>query len=79
MKEKNFQNNINSKSLDELTMELNQVIENSEKETNLENSIEDYQKLIKLNNVIEKKFQSISKNISSETREKISKILKKHD
>jgi|TARA_B100000929_G_scaffold195555_1_gene155087 exonuclease VII small subunit len=79
MKEKNFQNNINSKSLDELTMELNKVIENLEKETNLENSIEDYQKLIKLNNVIEKKFQSISKNISSETREKISKILKKHD
>ena len=79
MKEKNFQNNINSKSLDELTMELNQVIENLEKEINLENSIEDYQKLIKLNNVIEKKFQSISKNISSETREKISKILKKHD
>ncbi len=77
MKEKNFQNNINSKSLDELTMELNKVIENLEKETNLENSIEDYQKLIKLNNVIEKKFQSISKNISSETREKISKILKK--
>ena len=79
MKEKNFQNNINSKSLDKLTMELNKVIENLEKETNLENSIEDYQKLIKLNNVIEKKFQSISKNISSETREKISKILKKHD
>ena len=79
MKEKNFQNNINSKSLDELTMELNKVIENLEKETNLENSIEDYQKLIKLNNIIEKKFQSISKNISSETREKISKILKKHD
>ena len=79
MKEKNFQNNINSKSLDELTMELNKVIENLEKETNLENSIEDYQKLIKLNNVIEKKFQSISKNISSETREKISKILKKYD
>jgi len=79
MKEKNFQNNINSKSLDELTIELNQVIENLEKETNLENSIEDYQKLIKLNNIIEKKFQSISKNISSETREKISKILKKND
>ena len=79
MKEKNFQNNINSKSLDELTIELNQVIENLEKEINLENSIEDYQKLIKLNNIIEKKFQSISKNISSETREKISKILKKND
>ena len=69
MKDKNFQNNINSKSIDELTMELvNQIIENLEKEKNLENSIEDYQKLIKLNNIIEKKFQTNSKNISSETK-----------
>ena len=58
MKDKNFQNNINSKSIDELTMELNQIIENLEKEKNLDNSIEDYQKLIKLNNIIEKKFQA---------------------
>ena len=79
MKEKNFQNNINSKSLDELTMELNKIIENLEKEKNLENSIEDYQKLIKLNNIIEKKFKFISKNISFETRDKIKKIIKKND
>ena len=79
MKEKNFQNNINLKSLDELTMELNKVIENLEKEKNLENSIEDYQKLIKLNNIIEKKFQAQSKNISTETKDKINKIIKKHD
>ena len=77
MKEKNFQNNINSKSLDELTMELNKIIENLEKEKNLENSIEDYQKLIKLNNIIERKFQVSSKNISSETKDKINKIIKK--
>ena len=79
MKEKNFQNNINSKSLDELTMELNKIIENLEKEKNLENSIEDYQKLIKLNNIIEKKFKATSKNISSETKDKIKKIIKKYD
>ena len=79
MKEKNFPNNNNLESLDELTKEVSQIIESLEKEKNLENSIEDYQKLIKLNNIIEKKFQSISKNISSETREKISKILKKND
>jgi len=79
MKEKNFQNNINSKSLDELTMELNKIIENLEKEKNLENSIEDYQKLIKLNNIIEKKFKATSKNISSETKDKIEKIIKKND
>ena len=79
MKDKNFQNNINSKSIDELTMELNQIIENLEKEKNLDNSIEDYQKLIKLNNIIEKKFQAESKNISTETKNKIDKLIKKHD
>ena len=79
MKEKNFPNNNNTESLDELTTELNKIIENLEKEKNLENSIEDYQKLIKLNNIIEKKFQAKSKNISSETKDKINKIIKKHD
>ena len=79
MKEKNFPNNNDLKSLDELTKEVNQIIENLEKEKNLENSIEDYQKLIKLNNIIERKFQSSSKNISSETKDKINKIIKKND
>ena len=79
MKEKNFQNNIDAKSLEELTKEINQIIESLENEKNLENSIEDYQKLVKLNNIIEKKFQSMSKNISTETRDKINKVLKKYD
>ena len=52
MKEKNFPNNNNLESLDELTKEVNQIIESLEKEKNLENSIEDYQKLIKLNKII---------------------------
>ena len=77
MKEKNFPNNNNLESLDELTKEVNQIIESLEKEKNLENSIEDYQKLIKLNKIIEKKFQANSKNISSETKDKIEKIIKK--
>ena len=77
MKEKNLTNNNNLKSLDELTNEANQIIENLEKEKNLENAIEDYQKLIKLNNIIERKFQASSKNISSETKDKINKIIKK--
>ena len=77
MKEKNFPNNNNLESLDELTKEVNQIIENLEKEKNLENSIEDYQKLIKLNKIIEKKFQTNSKNISLETKDKIEKIIKK--
>ena len=77
MKEKNFPNNNNSESLEELTKEASQIIETLEKEKNLENSIEDYQKLIKLNNIIERKFQASSKNISSETKDKINKIIKK--
>ena len=77
MKEKNFPNNNNPESLDELTKEVNQIVESLEKEKNLENSIEDYQKLIKLNKIIEKKFQTNSKNISSETKDKIEKIIKK--
>jgi len=77
MKEKNFPNNNDSESLDELTKEVNQIIESLEKEKNLENSIEDYQKLIKLNKIIEKRFQTNSKNISSETKDKIEKIIKK--
>ena len=77
MKEKNFPNNNNLDSLDELTKEVNQIIENLEKEKNLENSIEDYQKLIKLNKIIEKKFQANLKNISSEAKAKIDKIIKR--
>ena len=77
MKEKNFPNNNNLESLDELTKEVSQIIENLEKEKNLENSIDDYQKLIKLNKIIEKKFQTNSKNISSETKYKIEQIIKK--
>ena len=77
MKEKNFPNNNNLESLYELTKEVNQIIESLEKEKNLENSIEDYQKLIKLNKIIEKRFQTNSKNISTETKDKIEKIIKK--
>ena len=77
MKEKNFPNNNNLESLDELTKEVGQIIESLEKEKNLENSIEDYQKLIKLNKIIEKTFQTNSKNISSETKNKIEKIIKR--
>ena len=77
MKDKNLPNNINSKTLNELTDMANNIIESLEKEKNLENSIEEYQKLIRLNNIIEKKFQTTSKNISQRTKEKIGQFLKK--
>ncbi len=75
MKDKNLPNDIKNKSLNELTELANSIIENLEKEKNLENSINQYQELIKLNNLIEKKFQTTSKNITQNTKEKISKLL----
>ena len=75
MKDKNLQNDYNSLSLEELTIEANKMIEDLENQKNLENSIENYQRLIKLNNIIEKKFQKDVKNISEKTKENISKII----
>ena len=78
MKDKILLDDINSKSLNELTDMVGKIIEKLEKTNNLESLSEDYQKLIKLNNIIQKKFQKNSKKISIETKEKIKKILKKN-
>ena len=67
---------INSKSLNDLTELAQNIIQKLESEKNLENSINEYQKLIKLNNLIEKKFQKNSKNISNNAKDKIVSILK---
>jgi ribosomal protein RSM22 (predicted rRNA methylase) len=77
MKDKNLPDDINLKSLNELTQEANKIIEQIEKDKNFENSLDEYQKLIRLNNIIEKKFQNTSKKISLETKDKINKILSK--
>ena len=77
MKDKNLPNDYNSLSLEELTNEANKMIEYLENEKNFENSIESYQNLIKLNNIIEKKFKINNKEIMIKTKEKIHKILSK--
>ena len=73
MKDKNLTNNYDSLSLDELTIEANKMIEDLENQKNLENSLEKYQNLVKLDNIIEKKFQKNIKNIN----EKLEKIYQK--
>ena len=78
MKVKILPNDNNSKSLNELTDLAGKIIEKLEKEKNLESLTEDYNKLIKLNNMIQKKFQKNSKQISLETKEKIKKILNRN-
>jgi hypothetical protein len=77
MKDKNLPLDNNSSSLEELTIEANNIIESLEKEKDLKNSIEIYQKLIKLNNIIEKKFHKNSKLINEETKIKIQNITNK--
>ena len=48
MKDKNLPNDIENKSLNELTELANNIIKNLEKQKNLEKSIEEYKDLIKL-------------------------------
>ena len=77
MKDKNLPDDIKNKTLKELTELANNIIENLEKNKDLEGSISEYQNLITLNNLIEKKFRKTSKDISQMTKEKINKLFKK--
>ena len=77
MKDKNLPPDNNSQSLEELTKEANNIIESLEAEKNLQNSIDSYQELLKLNNIIEKKFHKTIKIINEETKKKISNIISK--
>ena len=77
MNEKILPDDIESKSLSELTDIADRLIQELESKKNLEESIDDYQYLIKLNNLIEKKFQKDSKNISESTKLKIVELTSK--
>ena len=79
MKEKNLPDDNDSKSLEKLTQEINNIIEKLEKQEDLKNSLNDYQELIKLNNIIEKKFQEKSKSIKQDMKEKIESITNKRN
>ena len=79
MKDKNLPNDYSDLSLEELTNEANKMIEYLENQKDLEKTMENYQNLIKLNNIIEKKFQRNIKDINMKTKEKITKIFNKKD
>ena len=79
MKEKNLPLDYQHSSLEELTEKANSIIESLENEKNLNNSVDSYQELLKLNNLIEKKFQKNRKCISETTNNKIKEILKKNE
>ena len=77
MNDKNLPPDNNTQSLEELTKEANNIIETLEAEKDLQNSIDSYQRLLKLNSTIEKKFHKTSKIINEETKKKISNISSK--
>ena len=77
MKDKNLPPDNNSLSLEELTNEANNIIESLEAEKDLQNSTDSYQELLKLNNIIEKKFHKTTKIINEETKKKINNITSK--
>ena len=74
MNEKNLPDDIASKSLNELTDLADEIIKNLENRNNLENTSEEYANLLKINRLIEKKFQKNFKEISDKTILKIKDI-----
>ena len=70
MKDKILPPDYDQFSIEQLTEKANKIIESLESENNLNNSIERYQELLKLNNMIEKKFHKNFKSIGVETNKK---------
>tara|TARA_B100001093_G_scaffold245496_1_gene235041 strand:- start:470 stop:703 length:234 start_codon:yes stop_codon:yes gene_type:complete len=77
MKDKILPPEYDLSSLEELTEKANKIIESLEIENDLNNSVERYQELLRLNNIIEKKFQKNFRSISEETNKKIKNLTKK--
>ena len=77
MKDKDLPLDNNLHSLEELTDQVNKILETLEKEKDLSNSVESYQQLLKINKIIEKKFHKNFRNISEETKNKVQEITKK--
>ena len=77
MKDKNLPLDYDTRTLEELTDEANQIIKSLEEKDDLDNSVESYQELLKLNNLIEKKFQKNFRSISEKTNKKIKEIIKR--
>ena len=77
MKDKNLLPDNDASTLEDLTDQANQIIESLENEKDLNNSVESYQQLLKLNNIIEKKFNKSFRSIGEETNKKVQEIVKK--
>ena len=79
MNEKLLLEDINFMSLSELTDLAYKIIDQLEHEEDLEKSTDIYQKLIKVNILIEKKFQKNYKEINQKTKLRIKEIKKNNE
>ena len=77
MKDKNLLPDNDASTLEDLTDQANQIIDSLENEKDLNNSVESYQQLLKLNNIIEKKFNKSFRSLGEETNKKVREIVKK--
>ena len=69
MKSKNIPADIRTKSIKEAENEIKEIMEKLEnKETNLEGSVEQYNRMMHLNNHIQEKFREKSKKITNPNR-----------
>ena len=73
MNSKNIPADMENKSIEEAQQEVCDILELLEKEVSLENSLDKYNRLLQLNNHIERRFKDKSKKIS---QLKIKKTLK---
>ena len=79
MNEKLLLEDINFMSLSELTDLAYKIINQLEREEDLEKSTDIYQKLLKVNILIEKKFQKNYKEINQKTKLRIKEIKKNNE
>ena len=79
MKDKILPPDYDKFSVEELTEKANKIIESLEREKDLNNSVETYQELLKINNIIEKKFHKNFKSIGEKTIKQIKEISKKNE
>ena len=77
MKENYMPNNYNTLSIEELINLADKMVNDLENQKDLDGSIEKYQKILKLNNIIEKKFKENVSDINEKTKENLLKIKSK--
>ena len=78
MYSKNIPADMENKSIEEAQQEVCDILELLEKEVSLENSLDKYNRLLQLNNHIERRFKDKSKKISQLKIKKTSKSFLKN-